>query len=141
MVFTLAQTGGRQLLCTVLKESRGEVLGSLCPVEDPPWAVVTAREAGEAFAALRSMARRTVLLAVATGLVAMLAGGLLARRITIPLRRLAEVTSAVAQGELDRRAHPLSGHAIRPRALRTSPLAAHRPTSRRSVAAPPSRFS
>jgi HD-GYP domain-containing protein (c-di-GMP phosphodiesterase class II) len=83
--------------------SPGQVLGSLCPVDDPPWAVVTARDQDTAFAAMKSMARRTVLIALATGLVAMLAGGLLARRITSPLRNLAEVTTAVAGGDFARR--------------------------------------
>ncbi len=86
-----------------LSSSTAEVLGSLCPVGDPPWAVVTARDLDVAFAAVRAMARRTVIIAVAAGLVAMLAGALLARRITTPLRNLAEVTSAVAEGDLSRR--------------------------------------
>ncbi len=86
-----------------LTSPAGDVLGSLCPVGDPPWAVITARELGVAFAAVRAMARRTVIIAVAAGLLAMLAGGLLARRITTPLRNLAEVTSAVAAGDLARR--------------------------------------
>ncbi|MFH1176047.1 MAG: HD domain-containing phosphohydrolase [Acidobacteriota bacterium] len=86
-----------------LRGSPGEVVGSLCPVEDPAWAVITARDWATAFAAMRSMARRTVAIALATGVLAMLAGGLLARRITSPLRHLAEVTTAVAQGDFSRR--------------------------------------
>jgi HD-GYP domain-containing protein (c-di-GMP phosphodiesterase class II) len=86
-----------------LTGSAANVLGSLCPVGDPPWAVVTARELDVAFAAVRAMARRTVIIAVVAGLLAMVAGGLLARRITTPLRNLAEVTSAVAEGDLTRR--------------------------------------
>ncbi|MFI5142788.1 MAG: HD domain-containing phosphohydrolase [Thermoanaerobaculales bacterium] len=86
-----------------LRPSQDEVLGSLCPIENPPWAVVTARDVGVAFAAVRSMAERTVLLAIATGLVATIAGVLLARRITLPLRHLADVTSAVTQGDFSRR--------------------------------------
>jgi HD-GYP domain-containing protein (c-di-GMP phosphodiesterase class II) len=86
-----------------LGTSSAEVLGSLCPVGDPPWAVVTARELDVAFAALRAMARRTAIIAVVAGLLAMIAGGLLARRITTPLRNLAEVTTAVAEGDLARR--------------------------------------
>ena len=80
-----------------------EVLGSLCPVEGLGWAVVSARKMNVAFAALRAMAQRTVLLGVATALVAMIAGVGLARRITLPLRRLAEVTSAMAEGDYARR--------------------------------------
>lgn len=81
-----------------------EMLGSLCPVGDPPWAVVTARDVDVAFAAVNAMAARSLLLAVLTGLVAMLAGIMLARRITLPLRKLADVTTAVAGGDFTQRA-------------------------------------
>lgn len=80
-----------------------EVLGSLCPVEGVPWAVVAARDVDVAFAAVRAMARRTALLALVTTTLAVVAGVVLARRITSPLRHLAEVTSAVARGEFSRR--------------------------------------
>ena len=92
-----------------LAGAEGTVLGSLCPVGDPQWAVVTARELNVAFAAVRTIARRTVIIGVLAGLLAMLAGALLARRITTPLRNLAEVTSAVADGDLTRRV-PVSTH-------------------------------
>ncbi len=85
-----------------LRSGNDEVLGSLCPVENPPWAVVTARDVGVAFAAVRSMAEKTALLALATGLVAMAAGIGLARRLTTPLRHLAEVSTAVANGDYSR---------------------------------------
>ena len=81
----------------------GEVLGSLCPMESPAWAVVTARDTDLAFAAVRAMGRRTALLVVLTALVATVAGVLLARRITQPLRMLADVTTAVARGEFSQR--------------------------------------
>jgi HD-GYP domain-containing protein (c-di-GMP phosphodiesterase class II) len=86
-----------------LRSANDEVLGSLCPVEDPPWAVVTARDVSVAFAAVRSMAEKTALLAIATGLLATLAGVLVARRITSPLRHLADVSTAVAQGDFSRK--------------------------------------
>jgi putative nucleotidyltransferase with HDIG domain len=57
---------------------------------------------GVAFAAVRNMAKTTALLAVGTALVAMFAGVILARRITSPLRNLAEVSTAVAQGDFTR---------------------------------------
>ncbi len=80
-----------------------DVLGSLCPVEGVPWAVVAARDLDVAFAAVRAMGRRTAVLALITSAIAVLAGVILARRITSPLRHLAEVTSAVARGEFSRR--------------------------------------
>jgi len=86
-----------------LREGDAEVLGSLCPVAGVTWAVVTARDAAVAFAAVHAMARRTALLAVGTGLVAILAGVLLARRITLPVRHLADVSSAMAEGDYARR--------------------------------------
>ena len=92
-----------------LRPGNDEVLGSLCPIEAPPWAVVTARDVEVAFAAVHSMAQRTALLVVVTGLVAMAAGIGLARRITSPLRHLAEVTSSVAQGDFSRRV-PVASH-------------------------------
>ncbi|HUK12151.1 MAG TPA: HD domain-containing phosphohydrolase [Thermoanaerobaculaceae bacterium] len=92
-----------------LRPADDEELGSLCPVETPPWAVVTARDVEVAFAAVHSMAQRTALLALATGLVATLAGVVLARRITSPLRHLAEVTTSVAEGDFSRRV-PVRSH-------------------------------
>jgi len=80
-----------------------EVLGSLCPVEGVPWAVVAARDLDVAFAAVRAMGRRTAVLALITTALAVIAGVVLARRITLPLRKLAEVTSAVARGEFSTR--------------------------------------
>lgn len=80
-----------------------EVLGSLTPVDGVDWAVVSARDMRVAFAAVHSMARRTWLLALAMGLIAMVAGIVMARRITLPVRRLAEVSSAMAEGDLARR--------------------------------------
>jgi HD-GYP domain-containing protein (c-di-GMP phosphodiesterase class II) len=85
-----------------LRPQHDEVLGSLCPVEDPPWAVVAARDVDVAFAAVRNMGRTTAFLAVGTALLAMLAGVALARRITLPLRHLADVSTAVAQGDFTR---------------------------------------
>jgi HD-GYP domain-containing protein (c-di-GMP phosphodiesterase class II) len=85
-----------------LRKAHDEVLGSLCPVEDPPWAVVTARDVDVAFAAVRRMGRTTALLVVGTALIAMFAGVVLARRITLPLRHLADVSTAVAHGDFTR---------------------------------------
>jgi HD-GYP domain-containing protein (c-di-GMP phosphodiesterase class II) len=86
-----------------LRPSHDEVLGSLCPVDSPRWAIVTARDVEVAFAAVTSMAQRTFLLGLVAGVVAMTAGFFLARRITLPLRHLADVTTAVAGGDFARR--------------------------------------
>jgi putative nucleotidyltransferase with HDIG domain len=87
-----------------LRLSKDEVLGSLCPVGNPPWAVIAARDVDVAFATVRGMARRATILGVAAGVVAILAGVFLARTITKPVRNLAAVTTAVAQGDFARRA-------------------------------------
>ncbi len=86
-----------------LRPTNAEVLGSLCPIDEPGWAVVTARDVEVAFAALTAMARRTALLAAITGVLAMLFGILLARRIIKPIGHLADVTTAVAGGDFARR--------------------------------------
>ncbi len=85
-----------------LRPNREEVLGSLSPVEDPPWAVVTARDVGVAFAAVRNMANTTALLVVITAVMAMAVGVFIARRITLPLRAMADVSTAVAEGDFSR---------------------------------------
>jgi len=82
-----------------LRPDNAEVLGSVCPIGNVPWGVVTARESGVAFAAAREMAQRTALLGAVTGLLAMGAGVLLARRITSPMRHLADVSTGIAQGD------------------------------------------
>ncbi|MCS7182991.1 MAG: HD domain-containing protein, partial [Thermoanaerobaculum sp.] len=81
----------------------GEVLGSLCPVGDPAWAVITARSVNVAFANLNAMAKRTAFLALAAGVLATVAGVVLARRITNPLRQLAALSTAMASGDFTRR--------------------------------------
>ncbi|MGC8917502.1 MAG: HD domain-containing phosphohydrolase [Thermoanaerobaculum sp.] len=83
--------------------NHAEVLGSLCPVGDPPWAVITARQVDVAFANLKAMAQRTAFLALAAGVLATVAGVVLARRITNPLRELAAVSTAMAGGDFTRR--------------------------------------
>lgn len=80
-----------------------EVLGSLCPVDNLPWAVVIARKVEVAFANLKAMAQRTALLALAAGLLATLAGIVLARWITQPVRDLTSVSTAIASGDFSRR--------------------------------------
>lgn len=86
-----------------LAEGSPEVLGSLAPVSGVAWGVVSARDMAVAFAAVHSMARRTALLALLMGVVATVAGVVMARRIIQPVRRLAEVSSAMAAGDLGRR--------------------------------------
>ncbi|MEW5878128.1 MAG: HD domain-containing phosphohydrolase [Acidobacteriota bacterium] len=83
--------------------NHAEVLGSLCPVGDPPWAVVTARQVDVAFANLNAMAKRTALLALGAGILATVAGIVLARRITNPLRQLAALSTAMASGDFTKR--------------------------------------
>ena len=87
----------------------GRVLGSLAPVEWPPWGVVVERPIAEAFATVRSMQLRTLLVTAIAALVALAVGFLISRRLTRPIQNLAGVTSEIAEGNLTVRAN-VSGH-------------------------------
>ncbi len=95
-----------------LAPAEPEVVGSLAPVEGVDWGVVSAREMRVAFAAVHSMARRAAGLALVMGVIATVAGVLLAWRIIQPVRRLAEVSSAMAEGDLGRRVNVTSRNEI-----------------------------
>ena len=87
----------------------GRVLGSLAPVEWPRWGVVVERPIAEAFATVRSMQVRTLLITAIAALVALAVGFVLSRRLTGPIQNLAGVTSQIAEGNLAVRAD-VSGH-------------------------------
>jgi len=87
----------------------GRVLGSLAPVEWPRWGVVVERPVAEAFATVRSMQLRTLLVTAVAALVALALGFLMSRRLTGPIQSLAGVTSEIAEGNLTVRAD-VAGH-------------------------------
>jgi two-component system, NtrC family, sensor kinase len=73
------------------------------------WRVVTEERRAAAFAASRALERQNVAFIIASLLAALVAGLLLARRITRPLATLADGARALAQGKLDHRV-AVGGH-------------------------------
>ncbi len=86
-----------------------EVLGSIVPVEQPPWGVLVERPTTEAFATVRAMQRRTVLASLVAATLALGLGLLVSRRLINPLQTLTAVTSELAEGNLAVRAE-IPGH-------------------------------
>ncbi len=87
-----------------LDAAAGEILGAAAPIEDSPWAVVVERPAAEAFATVRDMQRRTVLVTVIAAVVALALGFALSRGLIRPLQTLADVTTSLSDGDLAVRA-------------------------------------
>jgi putative nucleotidyltransferase with HDIG domain len=85
-------------------DSSAEFLGSVAPVQGVEWAVVVERPAAEAFAPVRGMQLRTVLVSGAAALIALAVGFMLSRRLTIPIQELDRVSTELAEGNLTVRA-------------------------------------
>ncbi len=81
-----------------------EMLGSIAPVGQPPWAVIVERPAAEAFAFVRTMQVRTLIVTGIAAAAALALGFFLSGFMIRPLQRLAAVTSAFADGNLTARA-------------------------------------
>jgi len=81
-----------------------EVLGSIVPVEDPPWGVLVERPTVEAFATVRATQRRIVLASLVAAAIALGLGILVSRYLIRPLQTLTAVTSELAEGNLAVRA-------------------------------------
>jgi putative nucleotidyltransferase with HDIG domain len=82
----------------------GEVLGSLAPVEGWGWGVVVERPAADAFATVRVMWQRTMLVTAIAAIAALAMGILLSRRLTTPIQNLAQTSSEISEGDLAVRA-------------------------------------
>ncbi|HUF77599.1 MAG TPA: HD domain-containing phosphohydrolase, partial [Thermoanaerobaculia bacterium] len=79
------------------------MLAQVSPVGETGWAVVVQKPAAAAFAAVRRMVMSA---AAATGLLVLLAlvvAALAARRVSLPIQRLAETSHAIAAGSFGRR--------------------------------------
>jgi PAS domain S-box-containing protein len=97
---TQAMAGKRGTLET--PNSSGEMdLVAFAPVTGLPWSVLIREPTTSAFAPVDAVTRRAVLITCAILLVALVASVLLARRITTPLRSLAEGAAEVGAGNLD----------------------------------------
>jgi len=81
----------------------GEVLGSAAPVTSLDWGVVLERPTAIAFAPVKIMQHRTLLVSAIAGLVALGLGFLLSRRLIRPLQELARISSEISEGKLSER--------------------------------------
>ncbi len=82
----------------------GEVLGSVSPIAWPAWGVVVERPLAQAFATVRAMQTRTLVVTLIAALLALGIGLALGRRLLRPIQTLAGVTTQVAEGNLAVRA-------------------------------------
>jgi HD-GYP domain-containing protein (c-di-GMP phosphodiesterase class II) len=84
----------------------GEVLGSAAPVAMLGWGVVLERPTSIAFAPVRVMQQRTLMVSAIAGLVALGLGFALSRRLIRPLQSLADISSEISEGKLSVRSEP-----------------------------------
>lgn len=87
-----------------LEPDAGEVLGSAAPVASLGWGVVLERPTSIAFAPVRIMQQRTIVVSGVAGLVALALGFVLSRRFVGPIRQLAEISSQISEGKFKVRA-------------------------------------
>lgn len=86
-----------------------DVLGSIAPAQWPRWAVIVERPTAEAFASVRAMQQRTLISTVVAAAAALAIGFGLSGYLIRPLKKLTDVTSALAEGNLTERAQ-VPGH-------------------------------
>jgi putative nucleotidyltransferase with HDIG domain len=84
-----------------LNPDAGEVLGSAAPVASLGWGVVLERPTSIAFAPVRVMQQRTLMVSTVAGLVALALGFVLSRRMIQPLQELASISSKIAEGKFN----------------------------------------
>mgnify|MGYP001547208252 CR=1 FL=1 len=84
-----------------LNPDAGEVLGSAAPVASLGWGVVLERPTSIAFAPVRVMQQRTLMVSAVAGLVALALGFVLSRRMIHPLQELANISSEIAEGKFN----------------------------------------
>jgi HAMP domain-containing protein len=76
----------------------GEVLGSVAPTEALRWGVLVERTTADAFAPVRVMQQRTLVVTALAALLALGLGSVFSRRLVVPLQNLAGTTSEIAAG-------------------------------------------
>ncbi len=81
-----------------------EALGSVAPVIGAGWGVLVERSTVEAFAPVRVMQQRTLVISALTALVALGLGFALSRKLVSPLQNLAGISSEIAEGNFAARA-------------------------------------
>ena len=77
----------------------GEVLGSAAPVPSLGWGVLLERSTSLAFAPVRVMQHRTLMVSAIAGLVALGLGFVLSRHLVRPLQELAHISSEISEGK------------------------------------------
>ena len=77
----------------------GEVLGSAAPVTSLGWGVLLERSTSLAFAPVRVMQQRTLMVSAIAGLVALGLGFILSRRMIHSLQELAHISSEISEGK------------------------------------------
>ena len=77
----------------------GEVLGSAAPVTSLGWGVLLERSTSMAFAPVRVMQQRTLMVSAIAGLVALGLGFILSRRMIHSLQELAHISSEISEGK------------------------------------------
>lgn len=82
-----------------------ETLGTYSPVSSLDWAVVGQKPQREAYRGVYEMQRAARLLALVAGLLSIGVSIFAARRISSPLRTLAETSRAIARGDFSQRIH------------------------------------
>jgi HD-GYP domain-containing protein (c-di-GMP phosphodiesterase class II) len=88
-----------------MPEVAGEVLGSVAPVQGLDWGVLVERPTALAFAPVRAMQQRTLLVSAVTALFALAIGFALGRRLIVPLQNLATTSSDIAEGNFAARSN------------------------------------
>jgi len=83
-----------------LSPDAGEVLGSAAPVASLGWGIVLERPTAIAYAPVRVMQQRTLMVSGVAGLVALALGFVLSRRMIRPLQELADISSEISEGKL-----------------------------------------
>ena len=78
----------------------GEVLGSAAPVVSLGWGIILERPTSIAFAPVRVMQQRTLMVSAVAGLVALALGFVLSRRMIRPIQDLAHISSEISEGKL-----------------------------------------
>jgi len=77
----------------------GEVLGSAAPVPSLGWGVLLERSTSLAFAPVRVMQQRTLMVSAIAGLMALGLGFVLSRHLVRPLQELAHISSEISEGK------------------------------------------
>jgi PAS domain S-box-containing protein len=103
---------GRRGAFEVSSSTGARDLTAFAPVSQLPWTVLIREPASSAFAPMRALTERALLMIAGVLLLALILSVLLARRMTTPLRRLAKGAEEVGGGNLDFKLGVTSGDEI-----------------------------